>query len=307
MIAGETGVVDQLRHPDGVAEAAPLVVAGGGDDDGAVGGLVLAGGAAAAVVAGTQRDAGGQVLLQVFHQHQRGQSVHHGDIQVGALAGLFLVAQRGQYGGGGEHWGNQVANVETDAGGRAVRLAVDVHQAAHALDLRVVGGLLGVRAGLPVAGDAGVDDAGVDGGNVSIAQSESGHGAGGQVFQQNVGLARHLQEQIPTLRVFQVQSNAFDALAALEKAGSDVIGGRRVGYDAVGAGERAVAAHGVAPTGQFHFDDLGAKPGQGHTQKGAGQKDGNGQNPQIAQRLHINPRLVSCAENGGGWDGRMDG
>ena len=86
-----------------------------------------------------------------------------------------------------------------------------------------MGRLVGIGAGLPVAGDAGVDDAGVHRRHVFVAETQPRHGAGGQVFQHHVGLFRHLQEKFPSFRGTQVQRYALDALAALEEAGGDVL------------------------------------------------------------------------------------
>ena len=63
---------------------------------------------------------------------------------------------------------------------------------------------LGVGAGLAVAGDAGVDDAGVDRRHVVVAQAQPSHGAGREILQHDVGLAGHFQEQIAAFISTQV-------------------------------------------------------------------------------------------------------
>ena len=193
------------------------------------------------------------------------------------MAGAVFFPQGGEDGVAGEHRGDQVADVEAYFDRRAVGFAVDVHQAAHALDLRVVGGFVLVGAGLPVAGNGGVDDTGVDGGDSVVAQSGAAQGAGGEVFQHYVGLFRQIQEKLLAFGGFQVKGYALDALGAFQEAGGQVIGGVGSGVGAFGAGEGAVAAHRVAAAGDFDFDDFGAQPGQAHGGKGPGEVDGDAQ------------------------------
>ena len=139
----------------------------------------------------------------------------------------------------GEQGRHQVADVEPHLDRRAVGFAVDVHQAAHPLDLRVVGRLVLIRPGLPVAGNGGVDDGGVGGGDGVIAQPGAAQRTGGQVFQYHVRLFRQLQEQPFALGMFQIQGDALDALGPFQEAGGKIVVGIAAGVGALGGRRRA--------------------------------------------------------------------
>ena len=148
-----------------------------------------------------------------------------------------------------------------------------------------MGRLLGVGPGLPVTGNARINDGRIDRCHVVVAQTQPCHGAGGEVLQNDIRLSRHLQEQLTASFGPQIQRDALDALAALQEAGGDVLLGLLLRLDPVGSRERAVAAHRIASARYFHFDDLGAQPGQRHAQKRTGKENSNGQNPEIRKRL----------------------
>ena len=81
-----------------------------------------------------------------------------------AAAAALAFVEGAEDADGGEEAGRDVAEGEAGADGRAAFFAGDAHDAAHALDDDIEGGLVAVGAGLAEAGGGGVDDAGVAGG-----------------------------------------------------------------------------------------------------------------------------------------------
>ncbi len=69
----------------------------------------------------------------------------------------------GQDADGGVETGGDIAQGDAGTNRRAVRLAGDAHDAAHALDDDVEGGPEPLRPRLPEAGGGGVDEAGIAG------------------------------------------------------------------------------------------------------------------------------------------------
>jgi hypothetical protein len=80
---------------------------------------------------------------------------------VAAFAGPLPRIERARQGPGTVETGDEVAEGFAHHGGRPVRLAGEGHQSALGLDDKVVGGPVAKGAGLSEAGDAEVDQAGV--------------------------------------------------------------------------------------------------------------------------------------------------
>ena len=82
--------------------------------------------------------------------------------------------------------GAQVRDGRADAYRRAAGGAGDADDAAHRLNDRIVRGPFRVGAGVPESGERGVDQAGVEVLYGSVVQAEAFHGAGAEVFEQDV-------------------------------------------------------------------------------------------------------------------------
>ena len=88
-------------------------------------------------------------------------------------------------------------------------MAGDRHDTGHCLDFAVVAGFGAGRTGLAEAGDRAVDQARVDLGQCLVAQTESVHHAGAEVFHDDVGLCGELQDDVSGGGLLQVQGQAF--------------------------------------------------------------------------------------------------
>ena len=93
----------------------------------------------------------------------------------------------------------------------------DRHQAAHPLCDLVYTRTVAIRAVLPEAGDAAVDDAGVHLPDRFVVDSEPVLDVGSIVLHDYVGVARQPEEDLLALRRFQIQRQAaFVAVQVLE-------------------------------------------------------------------------------------------
>ena len=148
---GEALVREKLGGIERVAEPLPLVIARRGDGQFAIARAVQACGAAARCVAHSQGQTHLHVVLKRVHHHDRCERVHHRNVEVLALAGALFFPQRSRNRVAGEERRHEVADVKANAGRGTVGMPVDLHEAAHALNLRVMRGPVGIFAGLPVA------------------------------------------------------------------------------------------------------------------------------------------------------------
>ena len=136
-----------------------------------------------------------------------------------ALAAALAFVQGGEDADGREEAGGDVAQREAGPHGRAARLAGDAHDAAHALDDDVEGGLVAVGAGLAEAGGGGVDEARVAGGERLVAEAEAVHGARREVLHHDVDLLDQAQEEVLALRLLEVEQDALLAAVDAEEVG----------------------------------------------------------------------------------------
>ena len=101
-IAFESGILQELGSVQRAGQSGPLVVAGNGEGHIPVAGMIKTGGTVAADVAGAQRLAVLDVLLQVLHEHEGDQGIHHGNVQVLTFAGAVLFPEGGKDGVAGK-------------------------------------------------------------------------------------------------------------------------------------------------------------------------------------------------------------
>ncbi len=93
---------------------------------------------------------------------ERHRRLEQAQVDVLAPPGLLAGDVRRQDGVAAEQRAGQVRDRHADLDGRALRLAGDAHDAAHALEDQVEAGPLAVRPGLAEAGGRAVDDVRAD-------------------------------------------------------------------------------------------------------------------------------------------------
>mgnify|MGYP004249483717 CR=1 FL=1 len=179
----------------------------------------------------------------------------------------------------------------------AASIAIDVHQPAHALYLRVVSRLILIGACLTVAGYGAINDARVYLSHLLIAQSDTPERAWRQVLQNDIAPFGQVQEHLLALGVLQVDGDAFDALSPLQEPGRDVGVGLALGMCALGAGEGSVSPDGVALARYLYLDHLGAHAGQVHGAEWSGKVHGDCQNLYVFQWFHISPVIFPVANS----------
>ena len=197
---------------------------------------------------------------RVFEQCEL--AVEHRDIDLGGLAGLEAMDDRGIHRDGGVEAGADVADRHADAGGRLPLVAGDAHDAALALHDHVVGGILGVRAGVAEARGRGVDQLGILLVQSVPAVAQLLHRAGAEVLDHDVGLLEQLLEDLAVGVALEVEGDAF--LAAVDRG---EIGRLAVDEGTVGTGV-------VATLGRFDLDHPGAHLGHQQGAVGSGQDAG---------------------------------
>ena len=205
---------------------------------------------------------GDLALDRVAHDgvfQERDLAVEHADIDLGRLAGLEAMDQRGIDGDRGEEARADVADRHADPGRRLALVAGDAHDAAHALHDHVVGGILGVGAAMAEARGRGVDQLGILLVQGVPAVAQLLHRAGPEVLDDHVGLFEQLLEDLALLVVLEVERDAF--LAAVDRG--------EVGRLALD--ERPVGARVVAALGRFDLDHPRAHLGHQQGAVGAGQ------------------------------------
>jgi hypothetical protein len=167
----------------------------------------------------------------------------------------------------------QVVDRDADAHRAAAGLAGDAHQPAHALGDLVHAAALGVRAGLPEAGDGGVDQPWVDLLQVVVGDLQPVLDLHPHVLDHHVGGGGQLEEGRVPVRVLEVERDGalvavqVDAVEAVARAAQPVRGARRLHPDDVGApvGEMAHAGRTGAGQGEVQH----AQPGEGQPRLGA--------------------------------------
>ena len=270
----KTGIVNELRAAQRVAEGSvQAVVAAGGDDVVILGFERLEGGDGGMDGAhGAGDHAGGGILDDgVFQDSQL--AVQHTDVDHIALAGDSALIQGGNGAESAEDAGNDIADGSADADGLAAGFAGDAHNAAHGLHDHIIGGTGRVGAGLAEAGDGDIDELGIDLLQFLVAQAHAVHGAGFQVLHDDIDVLDQLLEHLDAFGILGVADDAFFAMVDADKV------------TALAVDERTVAAAVIAGTGLFYLDDLGAHVAQHHGAVGTGQRVGEIQNADPFQRF----------------------
>src|SRR5262249_29496430 len=99
----------------------------------------------------------------------------------------------------------EVGDGNADAHRAFTGRAGDRHQTAHALRDLIEPGALVIGAVLAEAGNAAIDDAGIDLLHALIVDAELGFHVGAEILDHHVGLGDQAVENFQTLRVLQVQ------------------------------------------------------------------------------------------------------
>ncbi len=154
------------------------------------------------------------------------------------------------------HAGGVVAHAGDGAGGEGLGGGADlVHEAgAGPVGGEVEAGFAGFFAFLAVGGEGAVDEAGVFGREVAVADLEALADGEGEVGDEDVGCGDEAFEDFAALGCLEVDDEAL-LVPVVDQIGV-VVGG--VGQPGAGVGE----APGVAFAGGFDLDDVGAEVGQ---------------------------------------------
>ena len=179
-------------------------------------------------------------------------AVHQSHVHHLADAGLLGVDVGGLHADGEAQARQHVADGGAAAGGAAAGPAGDAHEAAHGLGHDVVAGPVMIGAVLAEAGDAAVDQLGVDFLQHVIAQAQLLHGAGAEVLDEDIGLLYQILEDLLALGGLEIQGET--ALIAVE---IDEVSAFPVKTRRIGAGI-------ITLSGDFHLDDVGAHVREEH-------------------------------------------
>ena len=179
---------------------------------------------------------------------------------------------------------NRVA--ETDIGPHrgVAGLAIDVAKAAKTFGDRGVAGLVGIGAGLAVAGNPRIYQPRVARLDHLRAQAPLLHGTGAKVLHQHIGAVQQLQHQLAAALTLEVQGDAL--LVAAQAAVPE----RSAVLDNAPAANRVAA-------GRFHLDDLGAKIRQDGAGKRPRQQLTQLDNPQTLKRSGSCCHLPTSLQN----------
>ena len=121
-----------------------------------------------------------------------------------------------------------------------VRPTGHAHDAAHSLADDVVAGEVLIRPGVPETGYARINDVGVEFLYFCIADPQIVHCSGSEIFQDDIGVFRQIEKNLPAPRVFQIKNQALLVAVEVHEIG------------ALGADKRRVLPRII--TGPRHFD-----------------------------------------------------
>ena len=188
-----------------------------------------------------------------------------------ADSGSLRLQQGRQCRPGGKQAGNHIADRLADQGGRALRLARGLHQAAHGLNNDVVGRAVGQRAGLAEAGDADIHQPGIEGAQRFGADAQALGHARPEVLDHHIDLPGQLMHHGDRIRMFEVQHQALlVAIHDREQGALPILHGA----------DGAV----VVALGRLHLHDFRAQIGQQGRGHGARQNPGEVQDADAVQR-----------------------
>ena len=174
-------------------------------------------------------------------------------------------------GGAGQH----VGDGEAEGHRPLIVVAVEPHDAGARLRQKVLTGPLDPRALVAVAGDRGIDDAGIDRPDRGVVEPEALDDAGPEILQHDVGLADQLSERGEVGRVLEVEREAF--LGAV-----DGVEDGRIPAD-LGVAQIDLATE-VAAVGPLDLDDAGAEVLQAQRGVGSGEELAEVDDDQSGQR-----------------------
>ena len=172
---------------------------------------------------------------------------------------MLPAVQRRKNGNDHIHTGNSIADGGTYPGRGCVRLAGEIHKAAYALGSYIVTRAIFVGTVGAVAGDGGIDKAGIDLLQNGIAHVKTVHDTGTEILHQYIRVPDQFLEKLFALGGFQVQSNALFI----------VVDSGKVGAGAVSVG--GIAASYIRRAGIFNFDHIRAHGCHPHGGKWAGE------------------------------------
>ena len=211
-------------------------------------------------------------------QPLRGLEVEHRDLRFEqrglhplALAGDLAFKQCGQDAHRAEVPGTQIGQRNADPHRAVFGLAGHAHQAAHPLGNRIEARPVGVRAVLPKARNAGVDEARVDRAQLVGADAEPVLDVGAVVLDEHVGLLDELMQDRHAFRLLHVQGQAF--LVAVQVL--------VVGAVVVAPADHVVAAGGAGR--DLELDDTRTHVGEQAHGRGAGAHAGGVEDGEAGQ------------------------
>ncbi len=285
-VGGKARVLDDIGPLDHLAaELVELRVVAHRNDQRAVSGLVHA-----VRHDGRVRIA---VALGVVTELERVQAVVAGDGEAAVVQRHLdqapaprsaALEQRRQHGLAGVHAGHQVHHGDTELQRRRARLAVERHEAGLALDHQVVAGALGLGAAGVVAGHGAVDEVGLEGLELLVAQAQLLGAAGLEVVDHHVALRQQLVDDLQPLGTLQVEGDG--PLVAVHAV---VVGGLGL------ADAHAPVAGIVAAARVLHLDDLGPQVRQYLAAQRPGEHAGKIKHPHAVERkVDVVGRCVGC-------------
>ena len=104
--------------------------------------------------------------------------------------------------------GKDIRHGNAQRRGRLVAVAVGIGQAGHGLQQQILTGLAFPRAFGAVAGDSGVDQAGVQDSGALVVQAKLGHDAGPEILDEHIGLLYQRLYQLQILGILQIGGKA---------------------------------------------------------------------------------------------------
>ena len=206
--------------------------------------------------------------------HVVGARLLHGDLHRLALAGALLLDVRPQQRQGHLHSRPGVADRGAGHGGRALGLTRHGERARRRLRHHVVALVARVGAAHSEALDAGVDDPRVHRLHHVVADVELLHDARAVVLHEDVVVRRHVEQQLPSARLTQVQHDAALVAVPVQEVG-------RVAQAAQLAPPRVAAAR------RLDLHDVGPHPGQRLRARGSRLVLRHVQDPHSIERGHV--------------------
>ncbi|CUI69575.1 Uncharacterised protein [Achromobacter xylosoxidans] len=222
--------------------------------------------------------------------HQPGDlAVQQRNVDLLPFSGRVAMAQRRQDADRRVHARHDVGDADAHLHRRAVGLAGQAHDAAHALDQEVIACAPGVGAGLAEAGDRAIHQAGIALAQAGIVQSMPGQSADLVVFHQHIGPGQQaVQQRAPVL------GGDVDGDRALVAIGAEVVGAlvrvAAILADNVG---RPPFARIIALPGLLHLDHVRAQIAQQLGGAGTGQNARKVKNAHAVERAGDH-RLHAC-------------